>query len=290
MNRRTFLASAGALASSARAAQKLPLKKGILLDMLPKEMSYADRLQLARDVGFEELECPTIRSDAEAEEIRKAARAAGLRIHSVMNTDHWQYPLSSSDPDVVARSVDCMEVSLKNAQFWGADTVLLVPAVVNEQTSYREAWDRSVKEIRKLIPLAKERKVVIAVEVVWNKFLLSPLEFAQYVDQFESPWVKAYFDVGNVALFAYPQDWIRTLAGRIVKLHFKDFRFRAEKGTGKRIAEFVPLREGDLDWKQIHSAIQNIGFRGTATVEVRGGDRAVLQEISRRVDLILAGA
>ena len=241
-------------------------------------------------MGFEELECPTIRNASEAEEIKKAAMDAGLRIHSVMNTDHWQYPLSSSDPAVVARSVDCMEVSLKNAHLWGADTVLLVPAVVNEQTGYADAWTRSKKEIQKLIPLAKELKVVIAVEDVWNKFLLSPVEFARYVDEFNSPWVKAYFDVGNVVLFAYPQDWIRTLGKRIVKVHLKDFRFRAEKGTGKRVAEFVPLREGDINWREIYSALQSIGYRGSATVEVTGGDRAALQEISRRVDMILAGA
>jgi len=207
-----------------------------------------------------------------------------------MNSDHWQYPLSSSDPAVVARSVDCMEVSLRNARFWGADTVLLVPAVVNEQTSYAEAWERSQKQIRKLIPLAREAKVVIAVEDVWNKFLLSPLEFARYVDEFDSPWVRAYFDVGNIVLYGYPQDWIRTLGKRIVKLHFKDFRFQADKATGRRYAEFVPLREGDIDWKAVHRALSDIGYRGTATVEVRGGDRAVLEEISRRVDLILSGA
>jgi hexulose-6-phosphate isomerase len=290
MNRRSFLAAAGALACQARAAAKLPIKKGVLLGMLPKELPYAERLRLAREVGFEELECPTIRDTSEAEEIKKAASNAGIRIHSVMNSDHWQYPLSSSDPAVVARSVDCIEVSLKNAHVWGADTVLLVPAVVNEQTGYHDAWQRSQKEIKKLIPLAKELKVVIAVEEVWNKFLLSPLEFARYIDEFESPWVKAYFDVGNVVLFAYPQDWIRTLGKRIVKLHLKDFRFRADKDTGKRTAEFVPLREGDINWKEIHRALEEIGFRGTATVEVTGGDRTALEEISRRVDAILSGS
>jgi hexulose-6-phosphate isomerase len=291
MNRRTFLAGALApAAASAAPAATLPIKKGILLGMLPKELPYPERLRLAREVGFEELECPTIRDPGEAEAILSAAKAAGLRIHSVMNSDHWQYPLSSSDPGVVARSVDCMEVSLRNARLWGADTVLLVPAVVNEQTSYAEAWERSQKQIRKLIPLAKELKVVIAVEDVWNKFLLSPLEFARYVDEFDSPWVRAYFDVGNIVLYGYPQDWIRTLGKRIVKLHLKDFRFHADKATGRRYAEFVPLREGDIDWKAVHRALGEIGYRGSATVEVRGGDRAVLEEISRRVDLILSGA
>ena len=121
-------------------------------------------------------------------------------------------------------------------------------------------------------------------EEVWNKFLLSPREFAEYVDSFKSPWVKAYFDVGNIVLYGYPQDWIRTLGSRIYKVHLKDFRFR------NRRAEFVPLREGEIDWKEVRQALLDIGYKGAATVEVQGGDREALAEISRRVDLILSGA
>lgn len=282
MTRRAWLQCTAALAASA-ATQRLPIRKGVLLSMLPKNLSYLDRCRLAREVGFEELECGTVESAAEAEQIKKAAEAAGLRIHSVMNQAHWKYPLSSADPDVVARSLKGMETSLENARYWGAGVVLLVPAVVNAQTGYRDAWQRSVAQIRKLLPLAEKNRVVIAVENVWNKFLLSPLEFADYVDQFKSPWLRAYFDVGNVVLFGFPQDWIRTLSHRIVRLHFKDFRFR------NRQAEFVALGEGDVDWPEVHKALTAIGYKGTATVELPGGDVDYLREVSRRVDRILEG-
>ena len=285
MNRRAFLAaSAAALAArTAAAAARLPIRKAVYVGMLPRKMSYADRFKLARDVGFEEVECATITDPREAEEIKQAAQAAKLRIHSVMNQAHWKFPLSSADPKVVAESVKGMETSLRNAQFWGAGTVLLVPAVVNPQTSYKDAWVRSQAQIRKLIPLARQLKVVIGIENVWNKFLLSPLEFARYVDEFKSPWVRAYFDVGNVVLFGYPQDWIRTLGKRIVKLHLKDFRSR------KGATEWPQLREGDIDWLEIYKALSEIRYAGTATVELSGGDEAYLREVSRRVDLILEG-
>ncbi len=177
-----------------------------------------------------------------------------------------------------------METSLRNAKFWGADTVLLVPAVVNPQTSYRDAFVRSQENIRKLLPLAQELKVIIGIENVWNKFLLSPLEFANYVDSFKSPWVRAYFDVGNILLYGYPQDWIRILGKRIVKLHLKDFSFR------KNVAAFVALRDGDLDWLAVYRALAEIGYSGTATCELPAGDETYLREVSRRVDLILSGA
>jgi hexulose-6-phosphate isomerase len=135
-----------------------------------------------------------------------------------------------------------------------------------------------------MIPLARELNVIIAVEEVWNKFLLSPLEFSAYIDSFKSPSVRAYFDVGNVVISGYPQDWIRTLGKRIVKLHIKDFKF------AKRQAEFTALREGEIDWVEVYKALAEIGYRGSATVELPGGDKDYLREVSRRFDLILTGA
>lgn len=286
MNRRHFAASAMAASAFAQTpGAKLPIQKGVIESMLPKGLSMLDRFQMARDSGFELLECHTEEDPKRAEEMKQASEKTGLRIHSVMNSVHWKMPLSSADPQVVAASMKGMETSLRNAKLWGAGCVLLVPAVVNPQTSYKDAWTRSQAQIRKLIPLAQELKVIIAVEEVWNKFLLSPMEFAQYVDSFNSPWVKAYFDVGNVVLYGYPQDWIRTLGNRIVRLHLKDFRFKDRK-----VAEWVPLREGEIDWKEIHKALAEIGYKGPATVELPGGDQNHLTEISRRVDLILSGA
>src|SRR5919109_581000 len=259
------------------------IKKGVLLDMLSEKFSFADRFKMARDVGFEVVQVPTEANDETAGEIKKAAADAGIRIDSVMNMDHWKYPLSSSDRTVVEKSLAGMRTSLHNAKLWGADTVLLVPAVVNAETSYRDAWVRSQKEIRSLIPLAGELKVVIAIEEVWNKFLLSPLEMARYIDEFESPWIKAWFDVGNVLFYGYPQDWIRTLGNRIVKVHLKDFKRKEDGYT------WVNLGDGDVDWGAVRQAFADIGYSGSAIVELSGGDETYLRDVSRRVDRLLLG-
>src|SRR5262245_36543660 len=228
-DRRAFLrlcaatvAAAGGTRLQARAGAQAPvrpaagIRKSTLISMLPKERSYEERFAIARDAGFEAIEMRTIARDEEAAEIKEASAKTGLRVHSVMNEDHWRYPLSSSDPEIVTRSVQGMETSIRNAALWGSDTVLLVPAVVDASTPYREAWSRSQRVIReRLLPKARDAKVIIAIEEVWNKFLLSPLEFARYVDEFESPFVRAYFDVGNVTIYAFAQDWIRTLGSRI---------------------------------------------------------------------------
>jgi L-ribulose-5-phosphate 3-epimerase len=262
-------------------ADSAAIKKGVLLEMLPDKLSYADRFKMAREVGFEVVQAPTTPDEQIAEEIKKATDAASIRIDSVMNMDHWKYPLSSSDPAVVDRSLAGMRTSLHNAKLWGADAVLLVPAVVDPQTSYRDAWTRSQAQIRRLIPLAEELKVVIAIEEVWNKFLLSPLEMATYIDEFHSQWIKSWFDVGNVVLYGYPQDWIRTLGKRIIKVHLKDFK-RKESGYA-----WVNLGDGDVDWSAVRQAFGEIAFAGSATVELERGDEAYLRDVSNRVDRLL---
>src|SRR5215467_5701514 len=273
----------GSVFAASRDSAALPIKKGVLLEMLPEKLSYADRFKLARDVGFDVVQAPTTPDERTSEEIKKAADAASIPIDSIMNMDHWKYPLSSADPAVVEKSLAGMRTSLHNAKLWGADAVLLVPAVVNPQTSYRDAWTRSQAEIRKLLPLSEELKIVIAIEEVWNKFLLSPLEMAKYIDEFQSPWIQAWFDVGNVVLYGYPQDWIRTLGKRIVKVHLKDFK-RKEGGYA-----WVNLGDGDIDWPAVRQAFAETGFSGSATVELEPGDEAYLRDVSRRVDHLLLG-
>lgn len=266
-------------------ASKAHVKKAVLISMLPKEMSYADRFKLARDVGFEAVEAQTITDPKEADEIKKASDNAKVRIHSVMNMAHWKYPLSSEDPATVKTSLEGMQTSLHNAALWGADTVLLVPAVVDPETSYKDAWTRSQKQIRTLIPLAEKLKVVIAIEEVWNKFLLSPLEMKTYIAEFKSPWIKAYFDVGNVVLYGYPQDWIRTLGPAIAKVHLKDFKVDRNGGTW----QWKNLGEGEIDWEAVRKAFDDVGYAGYATTELSSGDEAYLRDVSKRVDKLVLG-
>jgi hexulose-6-phosphate isomerase len=284
------MASSAARAGLAQAPQpgagSSTLRKSVLISMLPRDLPYAQRFAIARQAGFDAIEMRTIAKDEEAAEIREAASSNGLRIHSVMNEDHWRLPLSSGDADVVKRSVAGMETSLRNAVSWGADAVLLVPAVVDASTSYKDAWTRSQRVIReRLIPVARDLKVTIAVEEVWNKFLLSPLEFARYVDEFESPSVRAYFDVGNVVFYAFPQDWIRTLGSRIVRVHLKDFQLDRQNG---RFA-WKNIGEGDIDWLEVRRALDEIKYSGFVTTEVAGGDAAYLTDVAARVDRFIAG-
>jgi L-ribulose-5-phosphate 3-epimerase len=268
------------LSAAAQAGRKnSKLRKALQLGMLPKELSDAEKFKLAKKCGFDGIEGSPM-ADLEAARRRgKLAREAGVPIHSIVYGG-WGAPFSEPDPKVIAKGLDGMETALRSAKALGAETVLLVPAVVKENVSYGDAYKRSQEHIRKLLPLAKELGVVIAVENVWNKFLLSPLEFARYVDEFDSPWLKAYFDVGNVIIYGYAQDWIRTLGQRIVKIHLKDFKRKGYQWTN--------LLDGDVNWQQVRQALDEIGYNGFMTTELRGGDEAYLTDLSGRINKIIA--
>lgn len=269
-------------------------RKAVLVSMLPKELPWKERFALAKAAGFAGIEMQTMTDRATAEEVARASEDTGLTVHSVMNSDHWRYPLSSADPEVVRKSVAGMMTSLENASLWKAGVVLLVPAVVNPETSYADAWTRSKKVItEQLLPAYADKKVIIGVEEVWNKFLLSPLEFVQYVDEFKSEWVQAYFDVGNIVFYGYPQDWIRTLGKRIVRIHLKDFKLERSQGR----FDWVNIGEGDIDWPEVRKAMSDIGYTNWMTTEISGtpdgypgGPGAYLKDVVARLDRFLAGS
>ncbi|MBW3623754.1 MAG: sugar phosphate isomerase/epimerase [Armatimonadetes bacterium] len=298
MPRRTFLSRSAGLAGAALAGGALaPLahakpgdktpasgpfvvKKAVVLGMLPGSMPLADRFKLCRDCGFDGVEASPEPDLKKAEQMRAWADQAGIEIHSIM-FGGWHAPLSHPNPEVAQRGEDELKTCMRSAKAMGATSVLLVPAVVNADTRYVDAYTRSQRRIRNVIPVAAEVKVPILVEEVWNKFLLSPLEFAKYIDEFRSPWVQAYFDVGNVVDFAWPEDWILTLGKRIKRVHLKDFK------RGPR--QFVNLGEGDVDWPKVRQALRTVGYSGWYTAELSGGDEAYLKDVAARIDRLIKG-
>ncbi len=288
MARRSFMKySLAATAGSTMMAAAVPTAnadtpkrkwyKALKIGMLGKGPD-AERFALAKRCGWEGIDGSPMADLDAAKQQAELARKAGVPIHGIV-AGGWHAPLSSADPKIIEQGLNDMEIALRHANTIDATTVLLVPAVVKEDVSYKQAWERSQKHVRELIPLAEELEVVIAIENVWNKFLLSPLEFAEYIDQFDSPWVRAYCDVGNMIQFGYAQDWIRTLGSRIIKLDLKDFSRKHNK--------FVNLGDGDVNWPEVRKALIEIGFEGWMTSEVGGGNEAYLTDMVERIDKLL---
>jgi L-ribulose-5-phosphate 3-epimerase len=263
------------------------VKKGIWLGGFPPDMPLADRFALAQDAGFDGVEvvadATMVASDARVDEIAELASRC-VPVCSVMcGASGW---LGSPDPDDRDRTLAQVEQTIRATARMGADTLLVIPAVVNERIGYEQAWVDGQAGLRAVLGVAEEHRVCLAIENVWNKFLLSPLEMGRFVDEIGHPLAAAYFDVGNVLAFGYPEQWIDVLGARIRRVHLKDFRRKV--GT---IDGFVQLLEGDVDWPAVMAALRRVGYDGFLTSEVshyRHSGREGVFAISRAIDALPA--
>ena len=260
------------------------MKKGICIGSLPGDSTEA-RFMLAKKAGFDGVEIGPLSSDEERKNIKQLATDNGIELCSVMNGKHWSHPLSHADPSVREESHQAILNSLNTAEAIGADTVLLVAAVVNSNTTYEDAYQRSQKEITRLIPAANEKGLTIAIENVWNKFLLSPIEFSRYIDEFESDAVSAYFDVGNIVAYGFPQHWIRSLGSRISKVHVKGFNANEHRFT-------YLIEDCTIDWNAVMTSLADVGYDDymTAELPVNADDpEGTVHQISDDMSKIIAG-
>ena len=263
------------------------MKKSLKYGMVQVDGSVEDKFRLLKEICYDgvELDSP---SGLDEDEVLRARDATGLLIPGVVDSVHWQKTLSDPDPNVRGEGRRGLETAINQCARYGGTTVLLVPAVVNKNVTYDQAYERSQDEIRKVLPLCDETGIKIAIENVWNNFLLSPMEAARYVDEFENPNIGWYFDVGNIVNYGYPEQWVRILGPRLFKLDIKEFSRQKRNDEGLWKGFQVKLLEGDCDWPAVMQAIDDIGYNGWGSAEVGGGDEARLRDIAERMDRIYA--
>lgn len=263
------------------------IKKCLKFGMVEEDLSILEKFQLLKDLGFDgvEMDGP---NDLDKEEILAAKEKTGLEIPGVIDSVHWKLPLSDPDPAIREQSREGLITALHDCKKYGGTTVLLVPGVVSKEVSYDVVYKNSQEEIRKVLPLAQELDIKIAIENVWNNFLLSPLEAARYIDEFENPMIGWYMDIGNIVRYGWPEQWISILGKRILKLDIKEYSRKKQQEEGIWKGFDVNLLEGDCDWPTVMQAIDDIGYEGWGSAEVPGGDRNRLKDISERMDKIFS--
>lgn len=279
------------------------MKKGISVWSFPGDWPLERIFASARDAGFEGVEVALSEkgelslesTEEDLDKIRDLACRYGLELYSVASGLYWTYSLTSDNPSVREKAKDIVKKQLLAAKRLSCDTILVVPGCVGADfipgsgvVAYDTAYERALAAMKELGAFAGELGVCIGVENVWNKFLLSPLEMKQFIDEAAgsgSPWLGAYFDVGNVVLTGYPQHWIHILGSRIKKVHIKDFK----KSVGT-LEGFVDLLSGDVDYPQVMEALKDIGYDGWITAEVsvlKGFPEEGIRRTSAAMDKIL---
>jgi hexulose-6-phosphate isomerase len=252
--------------------------KGINYWSYPGSPTLDEFFAMAKQDGFESVE-PAIADSGElnldvtqsfCEDAAARANAHGLRVLTMASGTYWGYNLASASEQDRTKALNALERMLRITSWFGASTLLTIPGAVDvffmpevPAQNYGVVWERASEGLAKVLPLAAECEVSIGIENVWNKFLLSPLEMKQFIDQFESQWIGSYFDVGNVMAFGHPDHWIQILGHRIKAVHVKDFR----RAVGT-VEGFVDLCEGDVPWASVMSALNKVGYDGPLTAEL----------------------
>ena len=242
--------------------------------------SVLEQFQALKAAGFEGVE-PM--SHMRQDEVVEAFDKSGLKPASVCCSTHWGKPLSHPDENVRQEAREGVEVALKDAKRYGATSVLLVPGIVNKDVSYDECFHRSVIEIKKILPLAHDLDVKLAIENVWNDFITKPEQALDFLAAIDSPMVGWHFDIGNVLRYGKPEEWIPKLGKRILKLHIKEY------SSLKKFS--VRFFEGDDNWPAIMKALDDIGYKGWGISEQPGEqskDAEALKDLSQRMDKVFA--
>ena len=245
---------------------------------LDAKKPLSEAMQEAKDLGFDAIELAVashgVLTDraiqAQCRDIAATAKKIGIEISSVASGESWTCSPTANAPQRRAKIIDFTRSALQVTKWLGSDAYLFVPGAVDvfflpdaEVIPYDVCYERAGEAVRQILPAAEETGVALCIENVWNKFLLSPLEMRDFIDSFGSKMVVAYFDVGNVLLTGYPDQWIRILGKRIKRVHVKDFKLSAGTAAG-----FVDLLEGNVDFVAVKKALGRIGYDGYVTAEL----------------------
>ncbi|MFA5468789.1 MAG: sugar phosphate isomerase/epimerase family protein [Sphaerochaetaceae bacterium] len=240
-------------------------------------LSAIEALDKAQELGFDAVEftvdpegAVTLQtSQREAETIRQEAAKRGLKLITLASGLAWGTSPTSADPKVRSAANENSKTQIRLAAWLGCSTILYLPGMVSAcfvpdftPQPYDKVWQWAREGVLEVLPLAEELQVKLGVENVWNRFLLGPVEMAQFIDSFSSDFVGSYFDIGNVMLYGHPEHWIKILGKRIFAVHAKDFRVNVGNLDG-----FVDLLAGDVNYPAVVEALREVGYEGPLTAE-----------------------
>jgi hexulose-6-phosphate isomerase len=224
--------------------------------------------------------------EKDLENIKRMSTRYGVAISSLSTGLFWKYPLTDNDTAIRDKGMRIVEEMLDVAAYLECGAILVVPGATTDRVSYKTAYERSLAALKKLRPYAERKKIDIGIENVWNKFLMSPLEMAEFVDKIGGEYVKAYFDAGNVLQFSYPEHWVEALGARITRVHIKDFDVGVGNMTG-----FRNLLQGDMRWDVLMDALKKVEYKGYITAELspyRSNPLQLIRDTSAAMDYILS--
>jgi L-ribulose-5-phosphate 3-epimerase len=271
------------------------MKKGINLWCFPAEWPFEEKIKVAKQAGFQGIELNVEQegyltleaTHQHLRDIKSLVEQYHMEITSISSNLFWQFSLTSNDRDVRQKAIDVIKTMADFASFVSVSTILVVPGLVTEEVSYDVAYDRSKQAIQEAADYVRTKDVTIAIENVWNKFLLSPLEMKKFIEEINHSHVGVYFDVGNILNIGFPEQWIQILGDKIKRIHVKDFKAEVGNYNG-----FTTLLQGDVNWISVMTALKKVNYDGFITAEIMPPKyfaESFIHETSKNMDVIIKG-
>jgi L-ribulose-5-phosphate 3-epimerase len=244
------------------------LRKSIGDNLIPKDWPVEKGLALIKKSGFDGVELwlgdkpwfQMTTADAQVRELRRKVEDAGLAVSDVANSLDWDENISARDPQVRERALRHVERQIETAQILGTDAILVVAGLVTGENPYNEVYGRTLESLRALHDKAAKARVKIGCENcnAEQRFLISPREFWQFLNEVNSPWVGIHLDVGNIHETGFAEQWIEINGPRITRIHLKDvLKHRGRCGDQ---SVYTNLFLGDNNWPAIRAAVDKVRY------------------------------
>jgi hexulose-6-phosphate isomerase len=247
--------------------RKITMQVGISQLIVP-DTSLREFAAQAASTGYEVVElCMTSQGElnpgldeTELRRLAAAVRAEGVEPVSMVHGQCTGNLLAGGEAQRVSIEETCR--GLRAAAAMGIGCTLHTLGRLGPELYYDEAYANGVAALREIARTAEEAGVTLAVEMVWNGFLFSPLEMRRFLDEAGSDRIGFYFDPGNMAVFQYPHHWVRIVGRHVKMVHLKDWRGNALNG------DWTPLLEGDVDYVAMNRELRALGYDGPMISEV----------------------
>lgn len=251
---------------------------GIYEKALPQDISWLDRLTIAKELGFQFVEMSIDESDSrlsrlnwtkeERNEIKKAIDETDVQIFSICLSGHRRFPLGSLDQKNREIAMDIMSKAIGLAVDLGIRNIQLAGYDVYYEEKSNLTRELFIQNLQQAIKLAAANQVMLSIEIMDDPFINSLTKFQRIKKQIPSPWLQAYPDIGNISAWPLNDVGYELELGieYITAVHLKDTIKVSEDFPGE--FKKVPWGEGDVDFLGTLKTLKRLNYEGTFMLEM----------------------
>ncbi|MBO0440891.1 L-ribulose-5-phosphate 3-epimerase [Candidatus Enterococcus ikei] len=251
---------------------------GIYEKALPKNISWKERLLLAKKMNFDFIEMSIDETDDrlqrldwttdERKEVREAIHETGVKILSICLSGHRRFPFGSEDLEKQKIAMVLMEKAINLASDLGVRTIQLAGYDVYYEAKTVRSREYFIQNLKKAVALAAASEIVLSIEIMDDPFINSISKYLKIKEQIRSPYLQVYPDVGNLS--AWPSNDVgyelEIGIDQISAIHLKDTLAVTEEFPGK--FKEVPFGEGCVDFLGCLKTLKRLEYNGPFLIEM----------------------